>query len=176
MEQKQSKLDGKMIEVFLSTTKKVVALIDIKIMFMNFMGKFEEVTISSPFEPKSILEQQAPIYVDPFLVKLMHNVKQGTCLHLGDVARPTMELDAHGGGESRQTRSMGRMQGSSKDGGGSSKLPQTSEGKKKGLLKGDNLHSPDTISLWNELVKSKVNSLAKTTIKVVQIRRQSEKL
>jgi hypothetical protein len=91
MEQKQSQLDGKMIEVFLSTTRNVVALTNIKIMFMDFMGKFEEgVTIASPYEPKSILEQQAPIYVDRFLVKLMHNVKQGTCLHLHDVVRPTM--------------------------------------------------------------------------------------
>jgi hypothetical protein len=58
MEQKQSHLDGKMIEVFLSN-KKCCALSDIKIMFMDFMGKFEEgVTIASPSEPKSILEQQ----------------------------------------------------------------------------------------------------------------------
>jgi hypothetical protein len=47
-------------------------------------------------------------------------------------------------------------------------LPQTYEGKKKGLVKGDNVHSPDTICLWNELIKSKVNSLAKATIEVVQ--------
>jgi hypothetical protein len=54
---------------------------------MDFMGKFEEgLTIASPSEPKSILEQQAPIYVDLLLVKPMHNAKQRTCLHLGDVA------------------------------------------------------------------------------------------
>jgi hypothetical protein len=47
-------------------------------------------------------------------------------------------------------------------------LPQTSGGKKKGLVKGDNVHSPDTRSLWNELVKSKGHSLAKATIEVVQ--------
>jgi hypothetical protein len=95
MEQKQSQLNGKMIEVFLSTARNVVALTDIKIMFMDFMGKFEEeVTIASPFEPKSILEQQAPIYVDQLFVKPMHNAKQGTCLHLGDVAQPIMELEA----------------------------------------------------------------------------------
>jgi hypothetical protein len=77
-----------MIEVFLSMTRNVVALSEIKIMFMDFMGKFEEGgTPASPFEPKSILEQQqAPIYVDPLLVRPMHNVKQGTCLHLHDVA------------------------------------------------------------------------------------------
>jgi hypothetical protein len=99
MEQKQSQLDGKMIEVFLSTTRNVVALSDIKIMFMDFMGKFEEGgTTTSPFEPKSILEQQAPIYLDLLLVKPMPNAKQGTCLHLRDVAGPTMDLEAHGGG------------------------------------------------------------------------------
>jgi len=38
-----------MIEVFLSTTRNVVALTNIKIMFMDFMGKFEEgVTIAKP--------------------------------------------------------------------------------------------------------------------------------
>jgi hypothetical protein len=117
MEQKQSQLDGKMIELFLSMTRNVVALIDIKIMFMDFMGKFEEgLTIVSPFEPKSILEQQAPIYVDLLLVKPMDNVKQGTCLHLVDVTRPTIELESQGGGESTHTRSKGKMQGSSKDG------------------------------------------------------------
>ncbi len=47
-------------------------------------------------------------------------------------------------------------------------LPHASEGKKQGLVKGDNVHSPDTICLWNELIKSKVNSLAKATIEVVQ--------
>ncbi|KAH9568715.1 hypothetical protein CY35_03G091400 [Sphagnum magellanicum] len=31
-----------MIEVFLSTARNVAALTDIKIMFMDFMGKFEE--------------------------------------------------------------------------------------------------------------------------------------
>jgi hypothetical protein len=100
MEQKQSKLDGKMIEVFLSTTRNIVALSDIKIMFMDFMGKFEEGgTTASPFEPKSILEQQqAPIYVDSLLVRPMHNAKQGTCLHLCDVARPTMDLEARSEG------------------------------------------------------------------------------
>ncbi len=67
------------------------------------------------------------------------------------------------------------MQGSSKDGWSSSKLPQISKGKKKGLVKGDNVHSLDTISLWNELVKSEVNSLAKATIEVVQKTGQSEK-
>jgi hypothetical protein len=67
------------------------------------------------------------------------------------------------------------MQGSSKDGLGSSKLLQTFEGEKKGFVKGHNIHSPDTISLWNELLKSKVNSLAKATIEVVQITGQSEK-
>lgn len=48
-----------MIEFFLSTTRNVAALTNIKIMFMDFMGKFEEeVTIASPSEPpKSILEQ-----------------------------------------------------------------------------------------------------------------------
>jgi hypothetical protein len=68
-------------------TRNVATLTDIKIMFMDFMGKFEEgLTIASPSEPKSILEQQAPIYVDLLLVKPMHNAKQRTCLHLGDVA------------------------------------------------------------------------------------------
>jgi hypothetical protein len=177
MEHKESQLEGKMIEVFLSTTRNVAALSDIKILFMDFMGKFEEgVTTASPSEPESILEQQqAPINVDLLLVKPMHNGKRGTCLHLGYVARPTKDLKAHSGGESRLTRSKGKMQGSSKDGSGSSKSPQTSEGKKKGLVKGDNVHSPDTISLWNELVKSKVNSLAKATIEVGQITGRSEK-
>ncbi len=54
-------------------------------------------------------------------------------------------------------------------------MPETSEGKKTGLGKGDNAHSPDTIYLWNELVKSKVISLAKATIEVVQKTGQSEK-
>jgi hypothetical protein len=77
MEQKQSQLDGKMIEVLLSTARNVAALTDIKIMFMDFIGKFEEeVTIASPSELKSILKQQAPIYVDQLLLKPMHNAKQ----------------------------------------------------------------------------------------------------
>jgi hypothetical protein len=67
------------------------------------------------------------------------------------------------------------MQGSSKDGSCSSKLPQTSEGKKNGLVKGDNVHSPDSIYLWNELLKSKLNSLARATIEIVQITGQNEK-
>jgi hypothetical protein len=79
------------------------------------------------------------------------------------------------GGESKQTRSKGKMQSSSKDGSSSSKLLQTSKGKKNGLVKGDNVHSFDSIYLWNELIKSKVNSLARATIKIVQITRQSEK-
>jgi hypothetical protein len=54
-------------------------------------------------------------------------------------------------------------------------LLQTSEGKKTGLGKGDNAHSRDTIYLWNELVKLKVNSLAKATIEVVQKTWQSKK-
>jgi len=78
-------------------------------------------------------------------------------------------------GESRQTRYKGKMQGSSKDGSSSSKLRQTSEGKKNGLVKGNNVHSPNSIYLWNELVKSKVNSLARATIEIVQIIGQSEK-
>ncbi len=32
--------------------------------------------------------------MDPLLVKPMHNAKQGTCLHLGDLARLTMDLEA----------------------------------------------------------------------------------
>jgi hypothetical protein len=82
------------------------------------MVKFDEgVTTASSSEPKSILEQQqGPIYVDLLLVKPMHNAKQGTRLHLGDVAQPTMDLEAHSGGESRQTRSKGKMQDRSNDG------------------------------------------------------------
>ncbi len=54
-------------------------------------------------------------------------------------------------------------------------MPQTSKGKKKGSVKRDSVHSPNTISLWNELVKSKVDSLAKATIEIVQKTWQSEK-
>ncbi len=42
-------------------------------------------------------------------------------------------------------------------------------------MKGDNVHSPNTIFLWNELITSKVNSLAKVTIEVVQKIGQNEK-
>jgi hypothetical protein len=59
MEEKQMQLDGKVFNVFLSTTNNVVVLADFKTMIMSFIGKtLNPTSTTTPSNPKFALEHQ----------------------------------------------------------------------------------------------------------------------
>jgi hypothetical protein len=170
MEEKQMQLDGKGFDVLLSATNNVVVLVDLKTMIMSFIGKtINLILTTTPFDPKSILEEQQAHVTKSLVVEPTLNVGGGLVLFINDGAHFTMDFSVNGGGENIETHSKGKGDGIAKDGLGTSKQCQTTQGKKKGLVTPNPKVLADVAKLWNELTNGLGSSNSTTKANVTLI-------
>jgi len=69
-------------------------------MIMNFIGKIvNPVTITTPSDPKSILEQEQTLVTKSLMVEPTLNIGGGLVLSIGDGAHLTTDFSVDDGGE-----------------------------------------------------------------------------
>ncbi len=97
------------------------------------------------------------------------NVGGGLVLFTNDGAHLTMDLGVNDGGENKETHSKGKGDGIAKDGLGTSKQCQTTQGKKKGLVTPNSKVLVDVAKLWNGLTNGSgsFNSPTKANVTLV---------
>jgi hypothetical protein len=62
-------------DVFFSTTNNVFVLVDLKTMIMNYIGKIVNLVLTTtPFDPKSIFEQQEALVIKSTMVEPTLNI------------------------------------------------------------------------------------------------------
>jgi hypothetical protein len=105
-------LDGKVSNVLFSTINNLIILIDLKTMIMSFIGKIvNPIPNPTPFDLKSILEQQQPLVTKSPMVEPTLNIGGGLVLFIGDGAHLTMDFSVDNGDEKKKTHSKGKGDG-----------------------------------------------------------------
>jgi hypothetical protein len=105
-------LDGKVSNVLFSTINNLIILIDLKTMIMSFIGKIvNPIPNPTPFDLKSILEQQQPLVTKSPMVEPTLNIGGGLVLFIGDGAHFTMDFSVDNGDEKKKTHSKGKGDG-----------------------------------------------------------------
>jgi hypothetical protein len=105
-------LDGKVSNVLFSTINNLIILIDLKTMIMSFIVKIvNPIPNPTPFDLKSILEQQQPLVTKSPMVEPTLNIGGGLVLFIGDGAHFTMDFSVDNGDEKKKTHSKGKGDG-----------------------------------------------------------------